>query len=93
MSYNKTIWHSRDIITAEKMQKIENQLETLSTDNNASFSPIVTNPQDGDTLVYNAAQQKWVNGAGSSGFVVLEWARDVQHGAWQLIKLGKKSTI
>ena len=70
MSYNKTVWHPRDIITAEKMQKIENQLETLSTGNNASFSPIITNPQDGDTLVYNATQQKWVNGAGGAGGVL-----------------------
>ena len=28
------------------------------------FSPTITNPQDGDTLVYNATQGKWVNGAG-----------------------------
>ena len=71
MSYNKTVWHSHDIITAEKMQKIENQLETLSTGNNASFSPIVTNPQDGDTLVYSAAQQKWVNGVANAGGVFI----------------------
>ena len=30
MSYDKTIWHSKDIITREKMQKIEDQLELLS---------------------------------------------------------------
>lgn len=30
MSYNKTIWKSKDIITREKMQKIEDQLEVLS---------------------------------------------------------------
>ena len=32
-----------------------------------SFSPDISNPQDGDTLVYNASQQKWVNGASSGG--------------------------
>jgi hypothetical protein len=32
-----------------------------------SFAPDITDPQDGDTLVYNAAQQKWVNGAGGGG--------------------------
>lgn len=30
MSYDKTIWKSKDIITREKMQKIEDQLEALS---------------------------------------------------------------
>lgn len=30
MAYNKTIWKSKDIITREKMQKIEDQLEVLS---------------------------------------------------------------
>lgn len=30
MSYDKTIWKSKDIITREKMQKIEDQLEVLS---------------------------------------------------------------
>lgn len=31
------------------------------------FAPDITNPQDGDTLVYNATAGKWVNGAGGSG--------------------------
>ena len=66
MSYTKTVWQAHDIITAEKMQKIENQLETLSS-SSASFAPTIANPQDGQTLVYNAQQQKWVNGAASSG--------------------------
>lgn len=29
---------------------------------------LVTNPQDGDTLVYNATAGKWVNGEGGSDF-------------------------
>lgn len=36
-----------------------------------SFAPDITDPQDGDTLVYNAAQQKWVNGAGAGGVLVV----------------------
>ena len=32
-----------------------------------SFNPDITDPQDGDTLVYDGTQQKWVNGAGGSG--------------------------
>lgn len=36
MSYNKTIWKSKDIITREKMQKIEDQLEVLSEQETSS---------------------------------------------------------
>ena len=36
-------------------------------DDGGSFAPDITSPQDGDTLVYNATQQKWVNGAGGGG--------------------------
>lgn len=36
-----------------------------------SFTPDISDPQDGDTLVYNAAQQKWVNGAASGGSVLV----------------------
>lgn len=77
MSYTKTVWQAHDIITAEKMQKIENQLETLSS-SSASFAPTIANPQDGQTLVYNAQQQKWVNGAasGSSSGLVIQVTSD-----------------
>lgn len=34
---------------------------------NDILNKLITNPQDGDTLVYNAAQGKWVNGAASGG--------------------------
>ncbi len=34
---------------------------------NDILNKLITNPQDGDTLVYNATQQKWVNGAASGG--------------------------
>jgi len=33
----------------------------------SSFDPTISNPQDGDTLVYDATAGKWVNGAASSG--------------------------
>lgn len=42
-----------------------------------SFAPDITNPQDGDTLVYNAAQQKWVNGvAGAGGVLIVTFTED-----------------
>ena len=62
MEYNKTIWSAKDIITREKMQKIEDQLEALSNaDNmnihicnnneyNASGIPTIQNPDE--TTIY-----------------------------------------
>ena len=62
MGYNKTIWSAKDIITREKMQKIEDQLEALSNaDNmnihicnnneyNASGIPTIQNPDE--TTIY-----------------------------------------
>lgn len=35
------------------------------------FAPDITNPQDGDTLVYNATAGKWVNGSGGGGGAML----------------------
>lgn len=62
MGYNKTIWSAKDIITREKMQKIEDELEALSNaDNmhlhicsnneyNASGIPTIQNPDE--TTIY-----------------------------------------
>lgn len=44
------------------------------------FSPDITNPQDGDTLVYNATAGKWVNGSGGGGDIeVLHIIGDVDN--------------
>lgn len=48
MSYNKTIWKSKDIITREKMQKIEDQLEVLSeqeTSGTSDYLELENKPQ------------------------------------------------
>lgn len=41
------------------------------------FSPDITNPQDGDTLVYNATAGKWVNGSGGDGSLVVHLTGEV----------------
>lgn len=38
MSYQKTVWKSKDIITREKMQKIEDELERLSEQDISSIA-------------------------------------------------------
>ena len=45
--------------------------EMAGSSSGGSFNPDITSPQDGDTLVYNAAQSKWVNGAASGGGVLV----------------------
>lgn len=44
------------------------------------FAPDITNPQDGDTLVYNATAGKWVNGSGGGGGLVVHelWDESTQ---------------
>ena len=45
-----------------------NSLTTISGGISGSdFSPDISNPQDGDTLVYDGTAGKWVNGAASGG--------------------------
>lgn len=46
------------------LDRIAKAVEQISEGGGSSFSPTITSPQDGDTIVYNAATQKWVNGAG-----------------------------
>lgn len=41
----------------------------------------ISNPADGQTLVYNAAEQKWENGSGASGGGVLALHVNMQTGA------------
>lgn len=45
-----------------------NSLTTISGGiSGGDFAPDISNPQDGDTLVYNGTAGKWVNGAASGG--------------------------
>lgn len=72
------------------LDKIARILENKGGGGGDSFSPDITNPQDGDTLVYNAAQQKWVNGAGSGNSVLCIDSTDTETGSvlgktWQEI--------
>lgn len=67
MAYTPTEWASGDIVTSAKLNKLEQGV----ADAGSSFAPDITSPQDGDTLVYNATQQKWVNGAGAGGGVMI----------------------
>lgn len=62
MSYEPTNWKTGDVVTSQKLNKLEQGV--AGANSGGSFAPDITDPQDGDTLVYNAAQQKWVNGAG-----------------------------
>ena len=41
--------------------------QDVTEESGGSFDPTITAPQDGDTLVYDATTQKWVNGAGGGG--------------------------
>ena len=73
-----------DII--DSIDKIAKALENQD----GSFAPDITDPQDGDTLVYNGTTEKWENGAVVSGGGVLVAHFNEETGAldktWQQIK-------
>lgn len=68
MSYTKQTWQAGDEITSAKLNHLEDGINNVATEV-ANFPVEVNNPQDGDTLIYNAAEQKWVSGSnnGDSG--------------------------
>lgn len=45
----------------------------------------ISNPTDGQVLVYNAATGKWENGAGGSGVLVVHGAEGILDKTWQEI--------
>lgn len=62
MSYTPTEWETGDVITAVKL----NNMETGITN---ALAPVITNPQDGQTLVYDATAGVWKNGNGNAANV------------------------
>ena len=51
----------------------------------------ISNPTDGQTLVYNATSGKWENGAGGGGgALIVHWSHDEVHGIYTLDKTWKE---
>ena len=70
MAYVKTNWKTGDVVTSNKLNNMETGIYDATEASASAFAPDITNPQDGDTLVYNATQQKWVNGASTGSLLV-----------------------
>jgi len=66
MSYTKQTWQAGDEITSAKLNHLEDGINNVATEV-ANFPVEVNNPQDGDTLIYNAAEQKWISGSNNDG--------------------------
>lgn len=69
------------VVIGDKQYALSDVLTALaSAIGGGSFSPDISNPQDGDTLVYDAAEEKWVNGSGGSGgndfIITVEFGQD-----------------
>lgn len=56
MAYERTNWQNGDVISSEKLNKMEAGIE-----NACSFEFDITDPQDGQVLKYDAASGKWKN--------------------------------
>lgn len=61
MAYTGKEWKCGDVINASDLNRIERGIEAVGIETN------IQNPTDGQTLKYDAASGKWVNGEGGSG--------------------------
>lgn len=61
MAYTGKQWQCGDVINAADLNRIERGIEAVGIETN------IQNPTDGQTLKYDAASGKWVNGEGGSG--------------------------
>ena len=60
------------VVIGDKQYALSDVLTALaSAMGGGSFVPDITNPQDGDTLVYDATAEKWVNGSGGGGSTMM----------------------
>lgn len=79
MSYTKQTWQAGDEITSAKLNHLEDGINNVATEV-ANFPVEVNNPQDGDTLIYNAAEQKWVSGSSNGGGIfIVRYDNDANH--------------
>lgn len=69
--YEAHKWKIGEEITSEKLNHIEKGIEE------AGLPREITDPQDGQTLKYDAASGKWVNGEGGSGKLVVNATSEV----------------
>ena len=83
MAYEAHKWKKGEEITSDKLNHIEKGIEE------AGLPREITDPQDGQTLKYDAASGKWVNGEGGSGSSTLVVSVDAETNAlnktWQEI--------
>ncbi len=88
MSYTKQTWQAGDEITSAKLNHLEDGINSVAGEV-ANFPVEVNNPQDGDTLIYNAAKQKWVSGSNSSssgvGYLAVHENNDTLDKTWKEI--------
>jgi len=79
MSYTKQTWQAGDEITSAKLNHLEDGINNIATEV-ANFPVDIDNPQDGDTLIYNAAEQKWVSGSSNGGGIfIVRYDNDANH--------------
>ena len=50
----------------------------------------ISNPTDGQVLVYNAESGKWENGSSGGGALIVHWSHDEVHGIYTLDKTWKE---
>ena len=82
MSYNKTTWQTGDIVTAEKLNNIENGIE------NVESLPSVTAEDDGDVLT--VVSGAWAKATPSGGVFVVHDEYDGESGTDTLDKTWKE---
>lgn len=78
MAYVKTNWQTGDVITAAKLNNMETGIYNATEAAADAFVADIDDPQDGDTLVYDATAGVWKNGeaGGGGGSLVVNGTTD-----------------
>ena len=64
MSYEPTNWKDGDLVTSAKLNKLEQGIADSLSDVD------ISNPTNGQTLIYNGTSGKWENGSGGGVLIV-----------------------
>ena len=71
MSYTPTNWKAGDTVTSTKLNKMEQGIAASGGGLLESLSDVdLSNPTNGQTLVYNSTSGKWENGSGGGVLIV-----------------------
>ena len=87
MSYEPTNWKDGDLVTSAKLNKMEQGIAASGGGALESLSDVdLSNPTNGQTLVYNGTSGKWENSSGGGSVLTVHITNDITNGTANLDK-------